>query len=186
MAFFASAYPEKFARKAPLIAETFAACGAKGDVLAANGSWYWVVDEGTEKVRRADFEFLVVNEKHEPLQWSATWEGSKWEITSSSLTEELGQLDEEHALLKNSTLIGEKEAIELAVTKVAALLRKAPHLRLSGVYFTVCDDDAEIPTWRIEFKNWPIISYLNSKERSRSVTVIVDAVKKSVMAVKEE
>lgn len=185
MTFFAGAYPEKLAKKAPTLAEALAAAAAKSDVLAANGSWYWVV-EGEEKVKRADFEFLTVNEKHEPTQLTLTWENSKWEVNSTNLLEELGTLEEEHKALQKSKFVEEAAAIELAVAKVALLLRKAPHLRLSGVYFTVCDDEVEIPTWRIEFKNWPIISYLKSKERSKTVTVIIDATKKTVVAVRDE
>lgn len=187
-------YPEKFCNGgAPTMREAFERCKADGGVVvAANGSWYRVIEGGEERVKRADFEFLVVMDGGRPFEFTATFsseDGNKWTTEKKDLTEELETMEEEAKVANGiaDRLVDDLKAISAIGDKLTLLAKKAPHVRLTMLSFSLLDEEFEVPAWRVEVKNWPIISYLdnNSKERSRVAKAVVDALSGKVLSYKE-
>lgn len=184
-------YPEKFCNGgAPTMREAFERCKAEGVVVAANGSWYRIIDGEEEKVKRADFEFLVVMDGKNPFEFTATFssdDGDNWECGKKDLTGELETMEEEAKVASGvaSRLVDDLKAVSAIGDKIALLAKKAPHVRLTMLSFSLSDEEFEVPAWRIEAKNWPIISYLKSRERSKSAKAVVDALSGKVLSYKE-
>ncbi len=184
-------YPERFCKGAPTMREAFECCKAEGVVVAANGSWYRVIEgEGEERVKRADFEFLVVSEDNRPVEFTATFssEDGRWNSEKKDLTDELETMEDEGKVAKSvqDRLVDDVRAISAVKDKIALLCKNAPHVRLTMLSFSLSDEEFEVPAWRIEAKNWPIISYLNkSRERSKSVKAVIDALSGKVLSYKE-
>lgn len=188
--FFSSdGYPEMLCRGAPTMREAFERCKAEGIVVAANGSWYRVIEGDEEKVKRADFEFLVVSDDNKPVEFTAAFssEGRNWECGKKDLTSELETMEDEAKVAKSiaGRLMDDTRAILAIDDKLALLAKKAPHIRLSMLSFSLSDEGFEVPAWRIEAKNWPVISYLNGREKGRSAKAVVDALSGKVLSYKE-
>ncbi len=189
---FAQKYPEKLSSSPMLMAEALKACGAALDperILAANGSWYYVLDDGKEVVKTADFEFLLVDEKSSPVQYNLSWEGGKWsKPEKKDLAEELGQMKEEADLLKSmeKKLLSEEAAVKAVEGKLMELRKGSPHLRITLVAFSVSDQEYEVPAWRVEANNWPIISYFKSREKQKSAVAVLDALDGKILSFKAE
>ena len=182
---FADSYPKSLAREVQSGVDTTlsGACKrtAAGErmILAANASWHRVFDEAAqgETVSEADFEFLAVDVKGVPEHFSVSFSRQGgWDSSSKNLESELGLMDEEAKAAAKSTFISEKEALTAFEGLIKEYSRKAPHMRLIHVGFTLCDDEFEIPTWRIKVSNWPIITYLKSREKNIAVEAVIDAV----------
>lgn len=180
-------YPEKFCVGAPTMREAFERCKAEGIVIAANGSWYRIMEGEEEKMKRADFEFLVVVDGKTPFEFTATFSSGDWECSKKDLTGELGTMEDEAAAARGvgDRLIDDAKALAAVEAKVALLAKKAPHIRLAALSFSIADEEFEVPAWRIEFKNWPLISYLKGSEKSRSVKAVVDALSGKLLSYKE-
>lgn len=186
-------YPERFCKGAPTMREAFECCKAEDGivVVAANGSWYRIIEgeKGEERVKRADFEFLVVSEDNRPIEFTATFssDDGKWTSEKKDLTSELETMEDEGKVAKGvqDKLVNDMRAISAIGDKIALLSKKAPHVRLTMLSFSLSDDEFEVPAWRIEAKNWPVISYLKSKERSKSAKAVVDALSGKVLSYKE-
>lgn len=183
-------YPEKFCRGAPTMREAFERCKAEGILIAANGSWYRIMEGDEEKVKRADFEFLVVMDGKKPFEFTAAFsseDGDNWECAKKDLTGELGTMEEEAKVASGvaGRLMDDGKAVSAIEDKIALLAKRAPHIRLTLLSFSLSDEEFDVPAWRIELKNWPIISYLKGSERSRSVRAVVDALSGKVLSYKE-
>lgn len=179
---FAEKYPEKFGVPgAPLMKDAFKAAGlaSPARLLAANSSWYFIVNEnGKETARTADFEFLYLEGKR-PVQVNLSAESGKFgKPERTDLTAELGEMPEEEAMLSKieAKLLPEGKAVDIAAAKLADARKNAPHLRITLASFSVSDQDYDVPSWRVEANNWPIISYLKSREKQRQSTVIIEAI----------
>ncbi len=185
-------YPEEFCKGAPTMREAFERCtvAADGVVVAANGSWYRVMEGDDEKVKRADFEFLVVVDGKKPFEFTATFsseDGNGWECGKKDLTGELETMEEEAKVASgvSGRLVDDQKAVSAIGDRIALLAKKAPHVRLTMLSFSLSDEEFEVPAWRMEMKNWPVISYLKSRERSKSVKAVVDALSGKVLSYKE-
>jgi hypothetical protein len=185
---FADKYPEKFSSAPTLIKEAAKSCGVSdtSKLLAANGSWYYVIENGKELAKTSDFEFLMVEGKA-PVQFNVSAEAGKFgKPEKKDLTEELGEMEEEAAMLgkMESKLLSEAKAVEIASDKLANARKAAPHLRITMVSFSVSDQSHDVPAWRIEANNWPLTSYLKSREKEKKALVVIDALSGKVLEFK--
>ena len=178
----ADKYPEKLCGDAPTILQALNEAKTENKIMAANGSWYRVLKEGEEIVKTADFEFLTVDKKAKPIQFNLHWDGKDWKVDSKDITDEMeGTMEEEALILEKAEKVMKDEAtaLQVAESKLAPLRKKSPHLRIDMISFNFMDpaysNEEIVPCWRVTAKNWPIISYLKSKEKSRSAEVVIDA-----------
>jgi hypothetical protein len=185
---FAEKYPDKFATAPQLMKDAAKLCGAAGaSLLAANGSWYYVIENGKEVAKTSDFEFLAVEGK-KPIQFNLSAESGKFSKPErKDLTEELGEMEEEAGVLAKieSKLVPEGKAVDIAAAKLANIRKSAPHLRIMMVSFSVSDQDYELPAWRVEANNWPLTSYLKSREKEKKALVVIDALSGKIIGYKE-
>ncbi|MFH0961987.1 MAG: hypothetical protein V1820_04855, partial [archaeon] len=176
----ADKYPVKLSAGAPvLLKDALKQAGIpEGKLLAANGSWHFVVVDGKETAKTSDFEFLCLDGKR-PLQANLSFEDGKWTSERKDLTKELGEMPDEAKLLEQfeKKLVPEAKILEIAEKALSEARKSAPHLRMKLISFSVSDENYEIPAWRIEAGNWPIISYLKSREKEKQAVLIIDALK---------
>lgn len=170
-------YPEKLST-AKAILKSAAEEGQipEKSLLAANGSWYFVAEGGKETAKTSDFEFLYIDGK-KPIQVNLSFEAGKWTSEKKDLTAELGEMADEAKLLEKmeAKLISEEKALSIAEKELSDVRKSAPHLRMKLVSFSVSDENYDIPAWRIEAGNWPIVSYLKSREKERQCVLIINA-----------
>jgi hypothetical protein len=173
----------------PALGEAFEKAKA-GKVLVAGGQWYWINEDKKEKIKSSDFEFLTLDNEGNPWETFVSYQDGKWDTKSRDVSSELGKMDD---------MIGELEGIEKKIIEdkqVLSLLdgmerlnkakKRAPHLRLTKLQFSVFDVDLEKPVWKAELKNWPLVSYLKRREEPKTVEVVVDALSGKIISYKEE
>ncbi len=189
----ADRYPEKLCGDAPTLLNAFNKLDSDNGILAANGSWYRVIDNGKERVKSADFEFLTIDKSNKPIQFTLSWDAKGWKVEKKDITDEMdGTMEEEAVFLKRAEKVfkTEAEALKVAAGKLMPLRRKAPHIRIDLISFNFMDPayskEEIVPCWRVGARNWPIISYLKSKEKSRSAEVVIDARDGKVLAFNSE
>lgn len=160
-----------------------------GKLMFAGGHWYWIGEDKKEKVKSSDFEFLTLDEKGSPWETFVTYEKGEWKAEAKNVENDLGHM---------SDMVGEVEEIEkklISDTKVLELVDnnpdvqkirvRAPHLRISSMQFSLFDVDLEKPVWRVELKNWPLISYLKRREQPKTIELVVDGVSGQVLSYNE-
>jgi len=188
---FAGSYPKSLARESQAGLDTSLSYACKkaevGEkiIVAANASWHRIVDESLaqgETVSEADFEFLALDPKGVPEHVSVSFsKKSGWDISRKNLESELGVMDEEAKAAAKCSFISEAAALDVFGALVKEYSRKAPRLRLVHSGFSLCDEDFDVPTWRFKMSNWPIITYIKSREKNVAIETVIDAISGKVL-----
>jgi hypothetical protein len=173
----------------PAIGEAFEKAKS-GKLLVAGGQWYWVGEDKKEKIRSSDFEFLTLDENGNPWETFVSYRDGKWDTKSKDVSSELGKMDDMVGDLENieKKIIDDQRVLDSLnkLEKLKKAKKKSPHLKLTKLQFSVFDVDLEKPVWRAEFKNWPLITYLESREQPKTVEVIIDAMSGKLLSYKEK
>lgn len=173
----------RFLKDTPALGEALSKAKSEGVLLTASSIWY-----RTDKPTACEAEFLLCDEKNIPWQVTAEFDGKKWNVDEKDVSSELGEMKDEAAFARAQKFLSEDDALELAKGQnvVKKAMRRAPHLLLVSSAFTIFDDEFNTATWRFTLKNWPLINYLKvTGEESRTVDIIIDAVKKKILGCKE-
>ena len=182
-------YDSKLAGE-PTIAAAFEKA-KPGKMVSAGGQWYWIAEDKKELIKNSDFEFLTIDSNGEPWESFVSYNkgNGEWKANAENITKELGNMGDmipeleriEKRFLEDQQVINSVEALP----KFQELQKKAPHIKLTRLQFSVFDVDLEKPVWRAEFKNWPLISYLKRREITKTVNIIIDAIEGKIISFKE-
>ncbi len=151
-------------------------------LLAANGTWHTIAENGKEFTKTSEFEFLYLL-GNKPNQANLSFEGGKWTLEKIDLTNELGEMGEEGKLLANleGKLVSEEKILAIVEKELSDVRKSAPHIRIKLISFSVSDEKYEIPAWRVEVGNWPLMSYYKGREKERQCILIIDALSGKVV-----
>jgi len=166
----------------PALGVALSKAKTEGVIITASGMWY-----RSDKPTTCEAEFLICDDKNNPWQVTANFDGKKWSVEEKDMSKELGEMKDESAFAKKQKFLSENDALEIAKGQnvIKKAMRRAPHMLLVSSSFTIFDDVFKAATWRFTLKNWPLINYLKVDEESRTVDVVIDAVKGKILGCKE-
>jgi hydroxymethylpyrimidine pyrophosphatase-like HAD family hydrolase len=153
----------KFLKNTPTIKEILEKTGIDGTVITLSGR---VVRDEEEKIKNADFEFLIVDEGFKPWNAAVVFEDGKWKSDKTDIEKELGKMEEEKKIADATKWKEDTEIFDSinSEKRIKKFLKRSKYMRMATIDFTLFDEEKERPVWRFSISNTPHVWAIQKKE----------------------